>query len=110
MTPGRPRLGASLLAAATLLLLTGCISQPTFPSPPPSTTPAATADPTDAPTPTPTASPDPAPAASPERILVDAEYLTVVADDGTELARFDYFQPTGEDFTSRSGESRRRWR
>lgn len=91
MSPGL-RLGASLLSAATALLLTGCLSQATVPSPPPPTTTA----PVSGPSASPTVSPDSVPAATATRISIGAEYLTVLADDGSELERFDYFQPTGE--------------
>ncbi len=49
--------------------------------------------------PTPTAStsaPTPAPTPLVDRIVISGEAITVVADDGTTLASYDYFQPTAE--------------
>lgn len=90
----RRRIAASLLIAGSLALLTACVPEPVVPTPRPtaSATPTATATP--APADEPAAAP-PA-AAQVERIVVGAEWITVIADDDTELARFDYFQPTAE--------------
>ncbi|MBT2497476.1 hypothetical protein J7E25_00020 [Agromyces sp. ISL-38] len=92
----RRRIAASLLVAGSLALLTACVPEPVVPTPRPtaSSTPAPTATATPAPTEEPVAAP-PA-AAQVERIVIGAEWITVIADDDTELARFDYFQPTAE--------------
>lgn len=88
----RRRIAASLLIAGSLALLTACVPEPVMPTPRP--TASAAASPTPAPTEEPVAAP--AAAAHVERIVIGAEWITVIADDDTELARFDYFQPTAE--------------
>ena len=88
----RGSLPGALAAVALLTLLTGCVAQPTFPSPPPATDDATEQTALPSPSPSPTA---PA-VASAERVVIDSEHITVLADDASELARFDYFQPTHE--------------
>jgi hypothetical protein len=83
-------------AAAAALLLSGCAAgqQPAEPVEPAVTT--APAEPSPTPTPTSSAAPeaDPEQQAEADAVLVTAESITVLADDGTLLAAFDYFQPT----------------
>jgi hypothetical protein len=94
--PLGPRSGATLLGAVALILLTGCVTTPTFPTSPPSSPAGTPTSPSPSPAATAPPSPSPAPVAAPDRVVIDAEFIRVLADDGSELARFDYFQPTAE--------------
>jgi hypothetical protein len=66
-----------LSCVVVLLALVGCAPQPA-----PVTAPTTT-------TPSPTTTPDPVA----ERIVIRAESIAVIADDGSTLSEFDYFQP-----------------
>jgi hypothetical protein len=79
------RAAPAFLIAGSFLLVTGCTSTPTTPSP--SAAPPASTE---------TAAPTHEPEASAELIVISTEAITVLAGDGTALDTFDYFQPTAE--------------
>lgn len=77
--------------AAAILLLSGCAPAQGGGSP---STPAA--EPSPPPTPSATTAPTPDEQQQAETVVVTAESITVTAEDGTELAVFDYFEPTDQ--------------
>jgi hypothetical protein len=66
------------------VLLSACTAQPVLPTPAPTST-----------TTPPTSTPEPEPVHA-AGVVVSAETISVVGDDGSTLAAFDYHQPTSE--------------
>ena len=76
-----PRLLAVILVGVIALgTLAGCAAEPASPSAAP--TPSVTVTPTPTPTPEPVA----------ERLVIDSQTMTVIANNGEALASYDYFQ------------------